>query len=137
MFEAEERARRGDVVDLRFVCSSGTYVRSLVADLGDAYCLELRRTAIGPFAVSGSAVHGTPETGIPLGEALARFLPVVELDGPAAEQAAHGVAVAAPAPATEGDTAGTRVLLRDADGSIALAERRAGGLLKPVVGFRS
>jgi tRNA pseudouridine55 synthase len=32
-------------------CSSGTYVRSLIADLGDAYCLELRRTAIGPFAV--------------------------------------------------------------------------------------
>lgn len=33
-------------------CSSGTYVRSLIADLGDAYCLELRRTAIGPFDVS-------------------------------------------------------------------------------------
>jgi len=32
-------------------CSSGTYVRSLIADLGDAYCLELRRTAIGPFEV--------------------------------------------------------------------------------------
>lgn len=32
-------------------CSAGTYVRSLIADLGDAYCLELRRTAIGPFAV--------------------------------------------------------------------------------------
>jgi tRNA pseudouridine55 synthase len=32
-------------------CGSGTYVRSLVADLGDAYCLELRRTAIGPFDV--------------------------------------------------------------------------------------
>jgi tRNA pseudouridine55 synthase len=33
-------------------CGSGTYVRSLIADLGDAYCLQLRRTAIGPFAVS-------------------------------------------------------------------------------------
>ena len=32
-------------------CGSGTYVRSLVADLGDAYCLQLRRTAIGPFDV--------------------------------------------------------------------------------------
>src|SRR5271155_4318690 len=32
-------------------CGSGTYVRSLIADLADAYCLELRRTAIGPFAV--------------------------------------------------------------------------------------
>jgi tRNA pseudouridine55 synthase len=32
-------------------CGSGTYVRSLIAELGDAYCLELRRTAIGPFDV--------------------------------------------------------------------------------------
>jgi tRNA pseudouridine55 synthase len=32
-------------------CGSGTYVRSLIADLGDAYCVELRRTAIGPFEV--------------------------------------------------------------------------------------
>jgi tRNA pseudouridine55 synthase len=33
-------------------CGSGTYVRSLVADLGDAYCMELRRTGIGPFDVA-------------------------------------------------------------------------------------
>jgi tRNA pseudouridine55 synthase len=32
-------------------CGSGTYVRALIADLGDAYCVELRRTAIGPFDV--------------------------------------------------------------------------------------
>ena len=32
-------------------CAAGTYVRSLIAELGDAYCLELRRTAIGPFDV--------------------------------------------------------------------------------------
>jgi tRNA pseudouridine55 synthase len=32
-------------------CGSGTYVRSLIADLHDAYCLELRRTGIGPFDV--------------------------------------------------------------------------------------
>lgn len=30
-------------------CSSGTYVRALIETLGDAYCAELRRTAIGPF----------------------------------------------------------------------------------------
>jgi tRNA pseudouridine55 synthase len=33
-------------------CGSGTYVRSLIGELGDAYCLELRRTAIGPFEVA-------------------------------------------------------------------------------------
>jgi tRNA pseudouridine55 synthase len=32
-------------------CAAGTYIRSLIAELGDAYCLELRRTAIGPFHV--------------------------------------------------------------------------------------
>lgn len=32
-------------------CSSGTYVRTLIETLGDAYCAELRRTAIGPFRV--------------------------------------------------------------------------------------
>jgi tRNA pseudouridine55 synthase len=33
-------------------CAAGTYVRSLIADLNDAYCLALRRTAIGPFRVA-------------------------------------------------------------------------------------
>src|ERR1700694_5375028 len=32
-------------------CGAGTYVRSLIADLDDAYCVELRRTAIGPVDV--------------------------------------------------------------------------------------
>jgi tRNA pseudouridine55 synthase len=41
------RGRAGFLIE----CSSGTYVRSLIADLGDAYCEELRRTAIGPFEV--------------------------------------------------------------------------------------
>jgi tRNA pseudouridine55 synthase len=36
-------------------CSAGTYVRTLIADLGDAYCEQLRRSAIGPFLV-GDAV---------------------------------------------------------------------------------
>ncbi|HXP99441.1 MAG TPA: tRNA pseudouridine(55) synthase TruB [Solirubrobacteraceae bacterium] len=35
-------------------CSSGTYVRSLIADLGDAYCEQLGRTAIGPFELTGA-----------------------------------------------------------------------------------
>lgn len=42
-------------------CGSGTYVRSLIADLGDAYCLELRRTAIGPFRVEDAVLP--PERG--------------------------------------------------------------------------
>jgi tRNA pseudouridine55 synthase len=54
-------------------CGSGTYVRSLIADLGDAYCLELRRTAIGPFDVR-DAVPPPPR-----GEAWSEP-PLIELD---------------------------------------------------------
>jgi tRNA pseudouridine55 synthase len=32
-------------------CSAGTYVRTLIETLGDAYCESLRRTRIGPFEV--------------------------------------------------------------------------------------
>jgi tRNA pseudouridine55 synthase len=32
-------------------CAAGTYVRTLVETLGDAYCSDLRRTAVGPFRV--------------------------------------------------------------------------------------
>jgi tRNA pseudouridine55 synthase len=42
-------------------CGSGTYVRSLIEDLGDGYCLQLRRTAIGPFAVEDAVAP--PERG--------------------------------------------------------------------------
>jgi tRNA pseudouridine55 synthase len=44
-------------------CSSGTYVRSLIAELGDAYCEELRRTAIGPFDVHDAVAPPLAETG--------------------------------------------------------------------------
>ncbi len=47
-------------------CSSGTYVRSLVAGLDDAYCLQLRRTAIGPFDVRDAVApprHGRAVAG--------------------------------------------------------------------------
>ncbi|HET8863634.1 MAG TPA: hypothetical protein VFM94_10330 [Solirubrobacterales bacterium] len=35
-------------------CSTGTYVRTLIETLEDAYCIELRREAIGPFRVEGA-----------------------------------------------------------------------------------
>ena len=40
-------------------CGSGTYVRSLIAALDDAYCVELRRTAIGPFEVADAVAPPT------------------------------------------------------------------------------
>ena len=120
--------REDDRAAFAIECSSGTYVRSLIADLGDAYCLELRRTGIGPFEVG----EADPETVIPLDDALS-FLPAVTLSGEAARKAGHGVAVAAP---PEGTPSAPAIRLLDADGLIALAEPREPGMLKPVVGFR-
>jgi tRNA pseudouridine55 synthase len=54
-------------------CSAGTYVRSLIADLNDAYCVELRRTAIGPFEVSDAVAP--PRRGEPWAQP-----PLIELD---------------------------------------------------------
>ena len=45
------RADDGETARYEIECSSGTYVRTLIETLGDAYCVELRRTAIGPFRV--------------------------------------------------------------------------------------
>ena len=124
-FEEVERVgseRRRYVIE----CSSGTYVRSLIADLGDAYCESLRRTAVGAFDVSDA----DPETIVPLSEALA-FLPEVRLAAAEASAAGHGRAVTGQAPA------GATVRLTDDAGLIALAEPNAAGdELKPVVGFR-
>jgi tRNA pseudouridine55 synthase len=64
----DELWRRGDRAEFEIECSSGTYVRSLITDLGDAYCEELRRTAIGPFTV-GEADERSP---LPLKDALER-----------------------------------------------------------------
>jgi tRNA pseudouridine55 synthase len=117
----EQLWRDGERAAFGIECGSGTYIRSLIADLGDAYCLELRRTRIGPFDVADAGRF------VPLGEALA-FLPAVELAGEDAHRAAHGVAVAGVAEGV--------VRLVDAGGLIALAEPRGDGTLKPVVGFR-
>lgn len=35
-------------------CSKGTYIRTLIETLDDAYCSSLRRTAIGPFQVESA-----------------------------------------------------------------------------------
>lgn len=119
----EERWRTGDRRGFVIECSSGTYVRSLIADLGDAYCEELRRTRIGGFDVADA----DPDRLVGLNEALA-FLPAVELGTEAAMRAGHGVAV-------PGSAEGV-VRLTGPDGLVALAEPRDEGLLKPTVVLR-
>jgi tRNA pseudouridine55 synthase len=118
----EERWRRGERRAFAIECSSGTYVRSLISDLGDAYCEELRRTRIGAFDVADA----DPERIVPLLEALA-FLPEVVLDAEQSRRASHGQAIPRTATGT--------VRLTDEHGLVALAEP-VDDTLRPVVGFR-
>jgi tRNA pseudouridine55 synthase len=118
-----EDARRAFIIE----CSSGTYVRSLIADLGDAYCESLRRTRIGRFDVADA----DPSRPVGLTEAL-DFLPEVRLDPETAWRAAHGQTVTA-APAAGVET----VRLTDDAGLVALAQPGPNATtLRPVVGFR-
>jgi tRNA pseudouridine55 synthase len=48
---AELLSSDGEYAHYEIECSAGTYVRTLLETLGDAYCSDLRRTAIGPFEV--------------------------------------------------------------------------------------
>ncbi len=71
-------------------CGSGTYVRALARDLGEAlgaaaYCAALRRTGIGPFDVADAASEPWRE----IIDALPH-LPIAEVDAAAAAALGHG-----------------------------------------------
>jgi tRNA pseudouridine55 synthase len=130
VYRFEERWRDRDRRCFEIECSSGTYVRSLIAGLGDAYCEQLRRTRVGPFDVADA----DPRHAIALDRALA-FMPEVRLAGADARRAGHGAAVPAGAELATGLQGVVR--LTDERGLIALAEPREGGsVLKPIVGLR-
>jgi tRNA pseudouridine55 synthase len=117
----DEPAQAAEIV---VECSSGTYVRQLVADLGDlcgagAYCAALQRTAIGPFALE-DADEGRL---VPLVEALS-FLPERALDPDEERLARSGRAV-------ESGPEHSNVRLTAGGELVAVAEPR-GGKLKPV-----
>jgi tRNA pseudouridine55 synthase len=48
---AELLSSDGERAHYEIECSAGTYIRTLIETLDDAYCEALRRTAIGPFRV--------------------------------------------------------------------------------------
>jgi tRNA pseudouridine55 synthase len=82
-------ARRGDDVDVRVQCTSGTYVRALARDLGAAlgvggHLTALRRTRVGPFGLDVARTleqleDGFDEAVVPLDSAVARSFPRREL----------------------------------------------------------
>ena len=108
-------------------CSSGTYVRQLVADLGElcgagAYCLELERTEVGPFALADADA----ERLLPLSDALP-FLPEYPLTEVEAEP--FGMVASIENPGGVGEE-GSAVRLTSGGELLAVAQR-LGDSLKP------
>jgi tRNA pseudouridine55 synthase len=150
----------GGLADVRLVCSSGFYVRSLAHDLGQrlgcgAHLEGLRRTRAGEFTLDDAVsletvvVGGAPAAGERLVamERLLPMLPAVVVSDLGAERVSHGSALRPEDLALAGRGDGgvssgealasavdCRLRLLDQAGSLlGLAERRADGLLHPVV----
>jgi tRNA pseudouridine55 synthase len=126
VYRFEELWRDGDRRGFEIECSSGTYVRTLIGDLGDAYCERLRRTRIGAFDV----VAADPERPVAVADALA-FMPELRLDAEQAVRAANGVRLVV-AEAPEGII---RLMHEGELVALALAGPEPGEL-RPVVGLR-
>ncbi|MHB1854408.1 MAG: tRNA pseudouridine(55) synthase TruB [Acidimicrobiales bacterium] len=125
----------------RVECSSGTYVRSLVDDLGralggGAHLSRLRRTAVGPFDVDGAIPLDQVEPSRVMAPARAvSFLDPVRLDAGARADAAQGrplarqrLGVSGPGPWAALGEAGDLVGVYEAAGESLL---RAAVILQP------
>jgi tRNA pseudouridine55 synthase len=155
--ELQLRSYRDGVAELRLVCSSGFYVRSLAHDLGQrtgcgAFLEELRRTRSGDFTLQDAlaldevmeAGHAAGDRGVPM-HRLLPWLPAVVLSSEGARRTAHGntlgeadLSPALPALGNRWDgsvdPSGGRVRLLNSDGAlIGLAESRAPRTLHPVL----
>lgn len=122
---AELIATGGGTATYAIECSSGTYVRTLIEELGDAYCEWLRRTAVGPLRIeeASEAIHPVEE--------LLGFLPEIRLDERRARLVRNGVRVSPP----EGNGPGQEEPLRLTCGGrlIAVARLRDDVLVTDVV----
>jgi tRNA pseudouridine55 synthase len=137
--ELELLGREGDLLELRVLCSKGTYVRTLVEDIGralgcGAHLASLRRTAASGFrigeAVTLDAVQSTDEEGrdrllLPL-ERLLGALPRLELAEALADRFAQGQAISLPQAAP-----GRYQVHRAHGGLLGVADAVAGGIVQP------
>ena len=111
----------GERASFEIQCSSGTYIRTLIETLEDAYCESLRRTAIGELTVPEG---GREQISV---EDLVAFLPARELDADEAERVSHGASV-------PGDATATRPRVRlTYEGRLIAVARLDGENLRPEV----
>ena len=126
--------REGDVLEVRVLCSSGTYIRALARDLGEllgcgAHLTALRRTRVGPFTLDDAHTLeqlGEELTLMPLSDAVGAMFTRREVDAEAASALRFG----RPLPAT-GVSGPVGVF--DADGQVLALVEDAGGLARPLV----
>jgi tRNA pseudouridine55 synthase len=57
VYRAELIDHDGESAEFEIECSAGTYIRTLIETLEDAYCAELRRTAVGPFRIEDAGTE--------------------------------------------------------------------------------
>lgn len=126
---------------IRIDCSSGTYVRSLAADLGTAlggcaHLGELRRLRVGSFVLDEAhtldAVEADPERFVLTPATALRDLPEVVVGGEQARAIAHGATFAAPALLGDLDAPGPFAVVDERGELLAVYERRGAGV-KPAV----
>jgi tRNA pseudouridine55 synthase len=122
-------------------CSSGTYIRTLAADLGTAlggcaHLKALRRTRVGPFTIDEAhtldEIAGDPDQFVLSAADAVRDLESVSVDGDVARAIAHGATFAASALLGDGAGAGPYAVLDEQRALLAIYERRGAGV-KPAV----
>ncbi len=126
---------------LRVACSSGTYIRSLAADLGTAlggcaHLVALRRLRIGSFTVdeahSLEAIEADPDAVVLSPLDAMRGLERVGVHGEQERAIAHGATFAAHALLPPDAGPGPFAVANNEDVLLAVYERRGAGI-KPVV----
>jgi tRNA pseudouridine55 synthase len=127
------------VYPIDVTCSSGTYVRSLAADLGTAlgggaHLRHLRRLAVGPFGIDEAVPLADlgPDRLLPPVAAL-RGHPAVTVGEGAAGLVAHGRVFARAELGIAPDAAGPWAVLDEAGALLAVYEPHTGGTVKPGV----
>ena len=136
VFDVGEPVAPG-VFPVEVACSSGTYVRSLAADLGaalggGAHLRALRRLAVGPYTVAEAVPLAdlAPEGLLPPVEAL-RGRPSVVVDDATAAAVAHGAVLDAAALGVEGE--GPWAVLGGDGRLLAVYQAHRAGTVKPAV----
>jgi tRNA pseudouridine55 synthase len=57
VYRAELLESDAEGAEYEVECAAGTYIRTLIETLDDAYCAKLRRTAIGPFKIEDAGLE--------------------------------------------------------------------------------